>query len=389
MDTEELLELYEEGERDFQGLDLEESCLNKANLTNADLSDTDLSYVNLSFAILKNAYLPSTLSGVNLSDADLSGVNLSDADLSGADLRDANLSGADLSGADLSRADLSGADLNLANLTGTIIDKRTKIDHKWIIVWKILNKERLDQISEDHENQISLFDIPYLNLKCIDLSNSFLKDAKLVRFNLTNADFSNSNLHSADLRRANLTGANLTGVNLQEATLIEANLQGANLSNADLRYANIQGVDLTYTKMDGAKLLTSDISDHGNQLDADISCPWNQLDADKFEELCYDIIKVKHNPIKIYTMGKSNSPDGGIDIEFYKSTGTNNNEIIWIAQCKLRRDGKSLTAGQVQDIRDMLEDNNATGFCIMTSGCIGASLHKKLNKLTEKNRFEV
>jgi hypothetical protein len=314
MDAEELLELYEEGERDFQGLDLE----------NIDLS------------------------------------------------------GADLSGADLSGADLSGADLNLANLTGTIIDKKTTIHSKWTIVWKILNKERLDQISEDHENQISLFDIPYLNLKCIDLSNSFLKNAKLVRFNLTNADFSNSNLHSADLRCANLTGANLTGVNLQEANLIKANLQEADLSNADLRCANISGANLNDTKRDGAIFF-------------DISCSWNQINDEQFEQLCYDILRKEHNLklTNIDKIGNSRSRDGGRDIVFYKGIDINNKPIKWIAQCKLKSDKRSLGSSQVTDISDMLVAQEAKGFCIMTSGIIDATLHDKLDALRDKNGIEI
>jgi uncharacterized protein YjbI with pentapeptide repeats len=45
----------------------------------------------------------------SLSGADLSEANLSGANLLGADLSEANLSGANLSGADLSEANLSGA----------------------------------------------------------------------------------------------------------------------------------------------------------------------------------------------------------------------------------------------------------------------------------------
>ena len=53
-----------------------------------------------------------SLSGANLSWADLRGANLRGANLSWADLREANLSGADLCGADLRGADLRGADLS-------------------------------------------------------------------------------------------------------------------------------------------------------------------------------------------------------------------------------------------------------------------------------------
>ena len=66
-----------------------------------------LSGANLSGADLYRA----NLSGADLSGANLSGADLSKADLSGADLHEADLSGANLYEADLYEADLSGADL--------------------------------------------------------------------------------------------------------------------------------------------------------------------------------------------------------------------------------------------------------------------------------------
>ena len=58
-----------------------------------------------------------------LSGADLSGANLRYANLRGADLSGANLRYANLSGANLRDANLSGADLSGANLRGLKIQK--------------------------------------------------------------------------------------------------------------------------------------------------------------------------------------------------------------------------------------------------------------------------
>jgi uncharacterized protein YjbI with pentapeptide repeats len=323
MDAAKLLALYEEGETDFQELNLE---------------------------------------NIDLRNADLSGTDLDNADLSGANLKDANL--------------------NLANLTGTIIDIKTEIDHKWAIVWKILNQEKFAQINQQYKNQISLSGtqnhFSKYELEWIDLSNSYLKNAKLANFSLIHTDFSNSHLHSADLHSADLRGANLTGVNLQEATLIKANLQGANLSNADLRYANISGANLNDTKRGGAKF-------------SDISCDWTQLNDEQFEQLCYDLLIKQHNLklTDIDKMGKSRSRDGGRDIVFSKGTDINKKPIKWIAQCKLKSDKGSLGSSQVPNIRDMLDQYNAEGFCILTSGIIDATLHDKLDTLKEDKGFEV
>src|SRR5215217_3551987 len=102
------------------GADLSDADLGEANLSGNDLGEANLSGAYLRYAILSEA----NLSGANLSDAVLSGADLSRADLTSADLSgatftpanlsDANLSGADLSEADLSEADLSEADLSRA-----------------------------------------------------------------------------------------------------------------------------------------------------------------------------------------------------------------------------------------------------------------------------------
>ena len=99
-----------------------------ANLSEADLSEADLSGANLHEADLSGANLhEADLRGANLHEADLRGANLSWADLSEADLSLADLSWADLSGANLRGANLHEADLreaylSWANLRGAILD---------------------------------------------------------------------------------------------------------------------------------------------------------------------------------------------------------------------------------------------------------------------------
>ena len=79
-------------------------------LSGADLSGANLIGANLSRANLTDA----NLIGANLTDANLSGADLSRASLWGADLSRANLWGANIRGAGLSGADLSGANLDFA-----------------------------------------------------------------------------------------------------------------------------------------------------------------------------------------------------------------------------------------------------------------------------------
>ncbi len=107
MKATELIQRYNNGERDFSEADLREAYLSGASLGGANLRGAYLGGADLRGA---------NLSGANLYRADIYGANLGGADLSGADLRGANLSRADLSEANLGEAYLSGADLSGANL---------------------------------------------------------------------------------------------------------------------------------------------------------------------------------------------------------------------------------------------------------------------------------
>jgi len=135
--TQQLLELYSTGERNFQAIELISAELNGAFLCNADFSDaemmlaslnevsmekTKLNRAYLSGADLIDAYLhQAEFIKANLVGADLSGANLTYANLTGCNLGGANLSNVDLSNANLTEAILIGANLQNANLTGAII----------------------------------------------------------------------------------------------------------------------------------------------------------------------------------------------------------------------------------------------------------------------------
>jgi len=122
-------EIFDLSKISLTGMNLSGADLKETNLQGADLREADLSGANLSEADLSGADLRgANLIEVDLSEADLSGADLSEADLSGADLSEANLieanlSRADLSGADLIGADLSGADLRGANIDNTILEE--------------------------------------------------------------------------------------------------------------------------------------------------------------------------------------------------------------------------------------------------------------------------
>jgi uncharacterized protein YjbI with pentapeptide repeats len=234
-----------------------------SNLEEACLSRADLGYADFSSAILAKA----NLSDANLIEANFSAANLSDADLRRAKLRGTiiseatslaqkwlqvrklvngdgvhgNFTGEDLADADLSGADLRGADLRGAKLTGsilrgTLIDEETKLDPKWLVVWKIVNERTPANLTD---------------LK--DLRGAYLADADLSEAKLVGMDLSEANLSGANLMGADLSGAQLGGANLSKAELYHANLVGAALSNADLSGASLVGTDLSRTDLSGAK----------------------------------------------------------------------------------------------------------------------------------------
>lgn len=87
MKSAELLERYQQGERNFSNLNLSRFMLYEADLRGSNFSGANLCYANLSGADLGNA----DLSGANLSESNLCGTNLENANCQGADLRNAEL----------------------------------------------------------------------------------------------------------------------------------------------------------------------------------------------------------------------------------------------------------------------------------------------------------
>ena len=132
MDKEEFLRRYDEGERDFCGIEL----------TDVDLSDKSFYEINLHRAKLINVNLSKTrLWEADLSEADLSGSNLFEADL-----KEANLINAILTNTNLESTKLIGADL-----TGSNIDKAINVSSPHLLVvdeYKNNNTELVTELRE-------------------------------------------------------------------------------------------------------------------------------------------------------------------------------------------------------------------------------------------------
>jgi uncharacterized protein YjbI with pentapeptide repeats len=181
----------------------------RANLEGAYLSEADLRGANLREARLHNAILDR--------------VQASRAVLVSADARSANFSGADLSGADLSYGILESAVLSNGKFTGASM------------------------------YGVDLRDAQLLRT---DLSRTDLRDAKMER-----AMLSLTNLQDADFSGAKLIGAKLTEAQLRGGIFLDANfkdadLRGAFLTGAIVRDAHFEGADFEGADLRGAIGLT-------------------------------------------------------------------------------------------------------------------------------------
>ncbi|MBD2692171.1 hypothetical protein [Anabaena catenula] len=78
-----------------------------------------------------------------------------------------------------------------------------------------------------------------------------------------------------------------------------------------------------------------------------------------------------------------------INIEFHTPGRLGKPSVKWIAQCKLIRNGSSLSASKVQNITDVLVQYEAKGFCIMTSGIIDSTLYDKLDAIKKEMGIEI
>ncbi len=200
----------------------------EALLAKYDDGDRQFETVELTDAQLTNKKLP----GINLRRSQLVGANFQGGDLALADFSGANLRGADFRYANLKRADLGEADLTGANLSNCDL-------YEARLGYAVLNQAELNQA----------------DLRQSNLSGALLVEAKLQSANMSNVDLAGADLRGAELRQAQMDCANLRGANLQNANLRWADLSGADLQGADLSGAILSGATLTGANLSGAILI--------------------------------------------------------------------------------------------------------------------------------------
>ncbi|MEG4490228.1 TerD family protein [Microcoleus sp. D3_18_C4] len=271
--AEEFWKRYEEGERDFTGINLagvdlsgktldSNVNLTQANLSNANLASANLTRVNLIGANLQGANLNSTnLHTADLIEVNLSGANLTQAtwycarliqgNLSQANLSEAKLDSANLTTANLSRANLTQASLHNVNLTGADLSqaKVTKVN----LSYANLSGVNLKGVSLIGANLAGV-NLSNMNLSGVSLTGTNLSQANLRGINLSGAILTGAYFRGANLDGANLTEVNLVGVNFESVNLSGQNFSGFNLSGANLSFANLSAANLASANLCGANL---------------------------------------------------------------------------------------------------------------------------------------
>lgn len=215
-----LLKSYGEGNRKFNGWQLD-----GVDLSNCVLDGVDLSHASLVGADLRSASMKSAI--------------LSEANLSRALLSRANLSQAVISRADFTRTDLVGVDLRKA------IARAANFTQALMLRARFDDADCLGAIMIDVNATAARMESA--NLECVDFSG-----ASMINCVLTGASCSWANMTDARLNWAQMNWCKLEAADLEQANLTGASLRGANLSFANLDQAILTGADLYFANLSGA-----------------------------------------------------------------------------------------------------------------------------------------
>ncbi|WP_341832434.1 hypothetical protein AACH28_05365 [Sphingobacterium thalpophilum] len=122
-----------------------------------------------------------------------------------------------------------------------------------------------------------------------------------------------------------------------------------------------------------------------------VTCDWSKINDELFEELCYDLVYYdpKFDRKTIRKMGKSRSRDGGRDIVVYTASRLGNAPKKFIFQCKFIKNGSSLSASKVLDVSDTIDQYDADGYGVFTTGVIDATLFDKVDAIAKRRNLDV
>lgn len=114
---------------------------------------------------------------------------------------------------------------------------------------------------------LSSYEDTIVDLSGADLTDAYLRGARLVNTNLGVQKFLTPHDERTDLSGADLSGAILLGANLKGANLKGADLKGAWVGSTDPnlpwhpKNADLEGVDLSDADLSGAELVALDLTE--------------------------------------------------------------------------------------------------------------------------------
>jgi uncharacterized protein YjbI with pentapeptide repeats len=208
-----LLELYQQGHRNFSGSDLRG--------VTVEMVDKEIKYLDLREIILTGSNLTAIIFSKSTSSfkVDLTGANLKDcnlklANLSFCRLDQCNFSGSDLSGANLSNSSFRGSDFINVNLKNANLQHSdftasdfTKVDFSGLCVSGTYTAANFTEANFHSASLLGIFNqanFSGCNLISASLSGQFLQ-----------ANFRNSHLHTQNLENFNAQGADFSDADLQ------------------------------------------------------------------------------------------------------------------------------------------------------------------------------
>jgi len=213
---------------------------NIEKISGAHLNEMNIRYARAYKAFLVNAKLwRANLEGIYLSEADLRGANLREGLLRSGVFDRAVLSHAVLVSANATGANFAASDLRFSDLSYGTFENAV--------------------LSNARASNASFYAINLRNAQLLrtDLSRSDMRDARLEQSVLSFANLEQTDLSSARLEEANLTGALCKGTIFLDADLKNADLRGASLKGAVLGGAALDGANLTGADLRGALGMTA------------------------------------------------------------------------------------------------------------------------------------
>jgi uncharacterized protein YjbI with pentapeptide repeats len=208
-------------DKDLRGIGLEANDLTGWNFADQDLENATFTASTMTDVTLTGA----VVSGVSFGNTTSRGFtvqqlystssyldkNLRAIGLQQNDLTDWDLSGQDLSGASLYLSTLTGVDLTNANVAGVKLERAVGLTSQQLYSTRSHQQKDLRGIG------LELLDLVNWDCAGQNLANSSFREANLSDADLTAANLANANLRLSSLANANLTGANVRNTTFQSA----------------------------------------------------------------------------------------------------------------------------------------------------------------------------